>query len=127
MGVGAAITSTACRLRCPECPMGIGSAQGVCCMLALGLASALSLVRPCLPARCVWRVATQGMLPGCCCVINVLVATIGIVLASTAAGHLGVPGTARDVVQVARYPPVVARGPMALALRLVHNYYYYYK
>jgi hypothetical protein len=35
------------------------------------------------------------------------------------------PGAWRGLhtTRVAHYPPVVARGPMALALRLVHNYF----
>ncbi len=34
-------------------------------------------------------------------------------------------GTARAAARVAHYPPVVARGPMALALQLVHNDFIY--
>jgi hypothetical protein len=44
--------------------------------------------------------------------------SIGIVLERTDARPLGAPGSARAAARVAHHPPVVARGPMALALRL---------
>ena len=69
--------------------------------------------------------ATPGMVAGCCYVMDVTVDSIGIVLERTDARPLGAPGSARAAARVAHHPPVVARGPMALALRLVHNYFIY--
>jgi hypothetical protein len=67
-------------------------------------------------------VVTPGMVAGCCYVITVTVDSIGIVLERTDASRpLGEPGSARAAARVAHHPPVVARGPMAFALRLVHN------
>jgi hypothetical protein len=71
--------------------------------------------------RPVLCVVIREMLGKCCYVIVVTVDITGTVWEKTIAGCHVAPGTARAAARVAHYPPTVARGPMALALRLVRN------
>jgi hypothetical protein len=83
---------------------------------------------PLQPGRLVLCAVIRGMLvqEKCCCAIVVTVC--GFHWYCVGENHRRVPrGTARAAARrVAHYPPVVARGPMALALRLVHNYFIYF-
>jgi hypothetical protein len=76
-------------------------------------------------ARCAWCAVTRGMAAACCCVTAV--GFTGIVSGSAGAMPHGcaravpVTGCAQAAAWVAHLPPAGARGPMALALRLVRE------
>jgi hypothetical protein len=69
----------------------------------------------------VCSIVILAMLKRCCCGIAVTVDSTGIVWGRPIARCRTAPSNARDACGTLSAHPIVARGPMALALRLVHN------